>query len=77
MWSGNSAATAMKNYALVRKEDYDDSGEDKSYAKSDAISDGNGRQAAANENEDTKKTVFPNNGLMENTAGWAIQDSNL
>ena len=31
-WSGNSAATAMKNYALVRSEDYDDSGENNSVA---------------------------------------------
>ena len=40
MWSGNSANTAMKNYALVRKEDYDDRGidsDDKSDAKSDAV----------------------------------------
>ena len=39
-WAGNSAATAMKNYALVKKTDFDDSGENqnqKSDAKSDAI----------------------------------------
>ena len=37
MWSANSAHTAMTNYALVRKEDYDDSGAQKSYAISDEI----------------------------------------
>ena len=36
-WSGNSATTAMKNYALVRKSDFDDFGAlGKSDAKSDA-----------------------------------------
>ena len=41
MWSGNSAATAMKNYALVRNTDYDDTGvsQIKSDAKSDAVGD--------------------------------------
>ena len=37
-WSGNSANTAMKNYALVRKSDFEDVGTvGKSDAKSDAI----------------------------------------
>ena len=36
-WSGNSATTAMKNYALVRKSDFDDVGTvGKADAKSDA-----------------------------------------
>ena len=38
MWSGNSAATAMQNYALVRNTDYDDSG-NASKIKSDALTD--------------------------------------
>ena len=40
-WAGNSAATAMKNYALVRKTDFTDarySAVNKSDAKSDAES---------------------------------------
>ena len=37
-WAGNSAATAMKNYALVRNTDFDDSGRSKDDAKSDAES---------------------------------------
>ena len=36
-WAGNSAATAMKNYALVRNTDFDDSGRSKDDAKSDAF----------------------------------------
>ena len=37
-WSGNSATTAMKNYALVRKSDFEDVGTSgKADAKSDAI----------------------------------------
>ena len=37
-WAGNSAATAMKNYALVRNTDFDDSGRSKDDAKSHAES---------------------------------------
>ena len=37
-WAGNNPATAMKNYALVRKTDFVDAGEaQKVDAKSDAI----------------------------------------
>ena len=39
-WAGNSAATAMKNYALIRREDFMDQGSPsgpKVDAKSDAI----------------------------------------
>ena len=36
-WAGNNAATAMKNYALVRKEDFMDQGAPKSDAKCAAI----------------------------------------
>jgi len=49
MWAGNSAATAMKNYALVKKTDFDDSAPNVSRngdAKSDAILDGDAKSDA-------------------------------
>ena len=62
MWSGNSANTAMKNYALVRKTDYDDSGmasKIKSDAKSDAIADGIKRKVAESQTKSPEKLSFP------------------
>ena len=73
MFSGNSPATAMKNYALVRKEDYDDSGI-RSDAKSDAAHNGNDQQVAARWQQKTANVQIP---LETNAVLWAIQDSNL
>ena len=36
-WAGNSATTAMKNYALIRNTDFDDSGRSKVDAKSASL----------------------------------------
>ena len=46
-WSGNSASTAMRNYALVRKEDFVDAGSENRQTKSDAKSDAIDAKSAA------------------------------
>lgn len=62
MWAGNSAITATKNYALVKKTDFDDSGENrpqKSDVKSDAVLASDAKSAAepaGNESQGIAKT---------------------
>ena len=68
MWSGNSAKTTMENYALIRKEHYDDRGARKSYAKSYATPDGNQRNQAEGQ---TKK---PANSIVH---GVLVGDTGL
>ena len=49
MWAGNSVTTAMKNYRVVKKTDFDDSGinaSEKSDAKSDAVFDSDAKNDA-------------------------------
>jgi integrase len=56
-WAGNSPATAMKNYALVRKTDFVDSGNSvtKSDAKSDAIGAADAKSDAESDNMGEQK----------------------
>ena len=85
-WAGNSAATAMKNYALVRKTDFTDarySAVNKSDAKSDALN-------ASDAKSDAEPASTQEHGLKKNqrkkhrreserldgAVKWALRDSN-
>ena len=85
-WAGNSAATAMKNYALVRKTDFTDarySAVNKSDAKSDALN-------ASDAKSDAEPASTQEHGLKKNqrkkhrreserldgAMKWALRDSN-
>ena len=69
-WSGNSATTAMKNYALVRKSDFEDVGTiGKSDAKSDAILAGDAKSDAESasvmkQNPNKKRTAENHRSLQ-------------
>ncbi len=85
-WAGNNAATAMKNYALVRKTDFTDarySAVNKSDAKSDALN-------ASDAKSDAEPASTQEHGLKKNqrkkhrreserldgAMKWALRDSN-
>lgn len=62
-WSGNSASTAMKNYALVRKSDFEDVGmAGKCAAESDAIL--AAESASVTERKPHKKSTVENGNSL-------------
>lgn len=75
-WAGNSAATAMKNYALVRKTDFTDarySAVNKSDAKSDA------EPASTQEHglkKNQRKKHRRESERLDGAVKWALRDSN-
>ena len=70
-WAGNSPATAMKNYALVRKTDFVDEGASviKSDAKSDAIlvadAKSDAERASTTEHRPNKKRTAENGRSLQ------------
>ena len=85
-WAGNSAATAMKSYALVRKTDFTDarySAVNKSDAKSDALNASDAKSdaepASTQEHGLTKNQRKKHRRESERLDGamkWALRDSN-
>jgi len=65
-WSGNSATTAMKNYALVRKSDFEDFG---TFGKSDAIdaadATSDAERASTTEQKPNKKRTEENHRSLQ------------
>ena len=80
-WAGNSAATAMKNYALIRKEDFMDQGL-KCDAKSDAINSFDAKsdaESASTEEHSLSKTPIKNapESIAENAGCVLVGDTGL
>ena len=71
-WAGNSAATAMKNYALVRKTDFTD-------ARYSAVNKSDAEPARTQEHGLTKNQRKKHRRESERLDGamkWALRDSN-